>query len=156
MADQLADNDLVYEAGWWSASSLSRTVIASSPGRAQLTRKPMPRKVACQRLLTRRLHGGCQKSVFCDPSITEDEYPDINLLHRLVARMGASHAPGRGSIPRGGNSFWIQFPALHCCLFDVLVELRRSKVPVSANFVVFGWECACTGFFQRHGYPWFA
>jgi hypothetical protein len=30
---------------------------------------------------------------------------NINLLRRLVARMGASHAPGRGSIPRGGNIF---------------------------------------------------
>jgi hypothetical protein len=34
--------------------------------------------------------------------------PNINLLIRLVARMGASHAPGRGSIPRWGISFcWL-------------------------------------------------
>jgi hypothetical protein len=35
-------------------------------------------------------------------------FSNINLLIRLVARMGASHAPGRGSIPRWGISFcWL-------------------------------------------------
>jgi hypothetical protein len=39
------------------------------------------------------------------PYIIYSSKYNINLLRRLVARMGASHAPGRGSIPRGGNVF---------------------------------------------------
>ena len=47
------------------------------------------------------------------------------VLRRLVARMGASHAPGRGSIPRGGNLFadLRSLSSVHCPPFTVLRSL---------------------------------